>query len=71
MITRRGGTLAIRFVSTCPLVGPTRSEPRDRNDTQYRFKVGLGISRTNSYSQWNPVYKVFHRIRCRGNETIR
>ena len=25
-------------------------------------KVGLGISRTNADSQWNPVYNAFHRI---------
>jgi len=24
--------------------------------------VGLGISRTNADSQWNPVYNAFHRI---------
>ena len=39
---------------------------------QYRFnknkathtslKVGLGISRTNADSQWNPVYNAIHRI---------
>jgi len=34
-------------------------------------KVGLGISRTNADSQWNPVYNAFHRIFCCGNETIR
>ena len=27
-----------------------------------RFKVGLGISRTNADSQWNSVYEVFHRF---------
>jgi len=32
------------------------------------FKVGLGISRTNADSQWNPVYNVFHRNFCCGNE---
>ena len=35
------------------------------------FKVGLGIFRTNADSQWNPVYNVFHRNFCCGNETIR
>jgi len=35
------------------------------------FKVGLGISRTNADSQWNPVYNAFHRFFCCGNETIR
>jgi len=35
------------------------------------IKVGLGISRTNADSQWNPVYNVFHRNFCCGNETIR
>ena len=35
------------------------------------LKVGLGISRTNADSQWNPVYNVFHRNFCCGNETIR
>jgi len=34
-------------------------------------KVGLVISRTNAYSQWNPAYNAFHRIFCCGNETIR
>jgi len=34
-------------------------------------KVGLGISRTNVDSQWNPVYNAFHRNFCRENETIR
>jgi len=35
------------------------------------LKVGLGISRTNADSQLNPVYNVFHRNFCCGNETIR
>jgi len=34
------------------------------------IKVGLGISRTNVDSQWNPVYNAFHRIFCCGHETI-
>jgi len=34
-------------------------------------KVGLGISRTNADSQWNPVDNVCHRFFCCGNETIR
>ena len=34
------------------------------------IKVGLGISRTNADSQWNPVYNAFHQIFCCGNETI-
>jgi len=33
--------------------------------------VGLGISRTNADSQWNPVYNVFHRFLCFGNQMIR
>jgi len=37
----------------------------------FPFKVGLGISRTNADSQWNPVYNVFHRNFGCGNETIR
>ena len=41
-----------------------------RSNTWTSFKVGLGISRTNADSQWNPVYNVFHRNFC-GNETIR
>jgi len=33
---------------------------------RFNLKVRLSISRTNAGSQWNPVYKVFHRIhRCR------
>jgi len=32
------------------------------------IKMGLGISRTNADSQWNPVYNAFHRIFCCGNE---
>ena len=35
------------------------------------LKVGLGISRTNADSQWNPVYNAFHRFFCCANETIR
>jgi len=35
------------------------------------LKVGLGISRTNADSQWNPVYNVIHRIFGCGNEKIR
>jgi len=35
------------------------------------FKVGLGISRTNADSQWNPVYNIFQRNFGCGNETIR
>jgi len=34
------------------------------------IKVGLGISRTNVDSQWNSVYKAFHRIRSCANEPI-
>ena len=34
------------------------------------LKVGLGISRMNADSQWNPVYNVFHRNFCCGNEMI-
>jgi len=26
------------------------------------IKVGLGISRTNADSRWNPVYNAFHRF---------
>ena len=37
----------------------------------YTFKVGLGISRTNADSQWNPVYNAFHRVFGCGNEKIR
>ena len=37
----------------------------------FSVNVGLGISRTNVDSQWNPVYNVFHRIFCCENETIR
>ena len=40
------------------------------NKNQPYIKVGLGISRTNADSQWNPVYNAFHRIFCFGNETI-
>ena len=29
---------------------------------RFIIKVGLGISRTNADSQWNPVYNAFHRI---------
>jgi len=32
--------------------------------------VGLGISQTNADSQYNSVYKAFHRVRCCGNEKI-
>jgi len=32
-------------------------------------KAGFGILETNVRIQWNPVYTVFHRIRCCGNET--
>jgi hypothetical protein len=30
-----------------------------------------GFSETNVRIQWNPVYKVFYRICCCGNETNR
>jgi len=36
-----------------------------------RVKVGLGKSRTNADSKRNPLYNVFHRNFCCGNETIR
>ena len=32
--------------------------------------MGLGNSRTNAGSQWNPVYNAFHRNFCCENETI-
>ena len=34
------------------------------------LKVGLGISRTNADSQWNPAYNAFRPNFCCGNETI-
>jgi len=51
---------------------PLRFRVRSRN-TQPHLKVGLVISRTNALtdSQWNPVYKAFHRIFSCGNDTIR
>ena len=45
--------------------------PKRQPYSPYSFKVGLGISRTNADSQWNPVYNAFHRKFCCGNETIR
>jgi len=35
------------------------------------LKVGLGMSQTNTDSQWNPVFKALHRFHCCGNETNR
>jgi len=53
------------FVFIDPILGKSRPGPITF------LKVGLGISRTNADSQWNPVYNVFHRnFRC-GNEKIR
>jgi len=37
---------------------------------KHHVVIELGISRTNADSQWNPVYKAFHRICCCGNEPI-
>jgi len=34
----------------------------DMKNTQPHLEVGLGISRMNADSQWNPVYNAFHRI---------
>jgi len=48
---------------------PLRIRVRARN-TQHHLKLGLGVSRTNADSQWNPVYNAFHRFFCCGNETI-
>jgi len=45
--------------------------PRSESFWILPVKVGLGISRTNADSQWNPVYNVFHRNFGCGNETIR
>ena len=39
-------------------------------DPNCLIKVRLGISWTNADSQWNLVYKAFHRICSRSNETI-
>jgi len=68
--------LPICFVSTTTnsmkcLVNwiPMNAHVRFEN-TQPCLKVGLGISRTNADSQWNPVYNAFHRIFCCGNESI-
>ena len=49
------------------------SWPKSAHHSGFRLplKVWLGISRTNADSQWNPVYNVFHRNFCCGNETIR
>ena len=41
------------------------SSPGYDEDLLYVYhllKVGLGISRTNADSQWNPVYNALHRI---------
>jgi len=53
------------------VVGPFEVEEEGTGVTSNLVKVGLGISRTNADSQWNPVYNVFHRNFCCGNETIR
>jgi len=53
------------------------NHPNEFTQMRYRItsanllKVGLGISRTNADSQWNPVYNAFHRDFCCGKETIR
>jgi len=79
---------ALRDLSVEFLLKTDSGYPRDAEDSLFtlatpehslRFKVGLGISRTNALgisrtnadSQWNPVYNVFHRNFCCGNETIR
>ena len=53
--------------------GGDRGKPKlgNKKFQVQNLKVGLGISRTNADSQWNPVYNVFHRNFCCGNETIR
>jgi len=69
----------IKFNKICSEKRPANPRPNlrtsfcrgDLKSTQPHLKVGLGISRTNADSQWDPVYNVFHRIFCYGNETIR
>ena len=48
---------------------PVKIRVRLRN-TQPHLKVGWGESQTNVNSQWNPVYKAFHRIHRCANESI-
>jgi len=36
----------------------------------HKNSLATGV-KTNADSQWNPVCKLFHRIRCCGNETVR
>jgi len=40
------------------------------NPARNGSKAGFGLVRTNIYIQWNPVYKVFHRINFFGNEPV-
>jgi len=47
------------------------SSPPCSNHSSMGSEFGLGISWTNVDSQWNPVYKAFHRIRSCGNESMR
>jgi len=49
----------------------TWTEVRLWSQLHVLFKVGLGISRANADSHWNPVYNAFHRFFWCGNETIR
>jgi len=57
------------FGSTC---GSLRKSfwRHNMKNTQPHLKVGLGISRTNADSEWNPVYNTFPRICWCGNETF-
>ena len=55
------------FIGHFPQKSPIISGSFAKSDLQ--LEVGLGISRTNTDSQWNPVYNEFHRFFCCGNET--
>jgi len=50
---------------------PPATSSRSFFNLKVFIKVGLGISRTNADSLCNPVYNVFHRNFCCGNEMIR
>jgi len=48
------------------------TNPNSSESSQIQIEMGLGISRTNADSYWNPVssYNAFHRFLCCGKRFV-
>jgi len=68
--TKKSGNTRDNTKTLCVFPAGLRPQVAAANLVFENLKAGLGISRTNAGSQWNPVYNALHRIRSCRNEPI-